>query len=259
MALGRDDVQPAEVDDLLVLGVGLALERAVDALVRLPRHPVEMVDVVEVDELVVVDELLLPLGQLFRDLIGQRLLTSHELGVAAEQDVGAAARHVGGDGDRALAAGLSDDLGFLRVVLRVEDDVADAAELQQLREPLGLLDRDRADERRAAVLLLLDDVGDDRLVLFLLRAVDRVRLFDALELAVGRDDHHVELVDLVELFGLGVGRAGHARELAVHAEVVLEGDVASVWFSRSILTLLLRLDRLVQAVAPAAARASAGP
>ena len=30
--------------------------------------------------------------------------------------------------------------------------------------------------------------------------------------------------------------------------------VASVWFSRSILTFSLRLDRLVQAVAPAAAR-----
>ena len=68
MALGRDDVQTADVDDILVLGIGLLLERGVDALVRLPRHAVEVVDVVEVDELVVVDELLLPLGQLFRDL-----------------------------------------------------------------------------------------------------------------------------------------------------------------------------------------------
>ena len=66
--LGGDDVQAAEVDDLFVLGVGLLLERGVDALVRLARHAVEMVDVVEVDELVVVDELLLALGQLFRDL-----------------------------------------------------------------------------------------------------------------------------------------------------------------------------------------------
>ena len=104
----------------------------------------------EVDELVVVDELLLALGQLLGDLVGERLLARHELGVAAEQDVGAAARHVGGDRDRALAAGLRDDLGFLRVVLRVQHDVLDAAQLEQLRQPLRLLDRHRADEHRPA-------------------------------------------------------------------------------------------------------------
>ena len=184
--------------------------------------------------------------------IRQRLLARHELGVPAEQDVGAAARHVGGDRHGALAAGLGDDLGFLRVVLGVEHDVLDAAQLQQLRQPLGLLDRDGADERRAALLLLLDDVGDDRLVLLLLRPVDRVGLFDAPQLAVGRDDHHLELVDLVELLGLGVGRAGHAGQLAVLAEVVLEGDRRQRLVLALDLDLLLGLDGLVQPVAPAA-------
>ena len=184
--------------------------------------------------------------------IRQRLLARHELGVAAEQDVGAAAGHVGGDRHRALASGLRDDLGFLRVVLGVQDDVLDAAQLQQLREPLRLLDRDRADEHRPALLLLLDDVGDDRLVLFLLGPVDRVGLFDAPQLAVGRDDHDVELVDLVELLGFGVGRAGHAGELAVLAEVVLERDRRERLVLALDLDLLLGLDRLVQPVAPAA-------
>ncbi len=129
------------------------------------RHAVEAVDVEEVDELVVVDELLFALRQLLGDLLGQRLLPRHVLGVAAEQDVGAAAGHVGGDRDVALAAGLRDDLGFLRVVLRVEHDVLDAALAQQRRQPLGLLDRHRADQRRPPGLLLLEDVVDDRLVL----------------------------------------------------------------------------------------------
>ena len=111
---------------------------------------VEAVEVVEVDEVGVVDELLLPLGQPLDDLVGQRLLARHELGVAAEQDVGAAARHVGGDRDGVLAARLRDDLGFLRVELGVEDDVLDAAQLQELRQPLRLLDRDRADQGRPA-------------------------------------------------------------------------------------------------------------
>ena len=43
-----------------------------------------------------------------------------ELGVAAEHDVGAAAGHVGGDGDGADAAGLGDDRGLTGVVLRVQ-------------------------------------------------------------------------------------------------------------------------------------------
>ena len=209
---------------------------------------------IEVDELVVVDELRFALGQLLGDLVAERLLARHELGVAAEQDVGAAARHVRGDRDRGLAARLRDDLGFLRVVLRIEDDVLDAAQLQQLREPLRLLDRDRADQHRPPLLLLLEDVGDDRVVLLALGAEDGVGLLDALQLAVGGNHHHVELVDLRELFGFRVRRAGHAGQLAVLAEVVLEGDRGERLVLALDLDLLLRFDRLVQPVAPAPPR-----
>ena len=102
--------------------------------------------------------------------------------------------------------------------------------------------------------LLLDDVGDDGVVLLALGAVDRVGLLDAEQRPVGRDDHHVELVDLGELFGLGVGRAGHARQLLVLAEVVLEGDGRERLVLALDLDLLLGLDRLVQPVAPSPSR-----
>ena len=128
-----------------------------------------------------------PLGSRSATSSAMALLARHVLGAAAEQDVGAAAGHVGGDGHGALAAGLGDDLGFLRVVLGVQHDVLDAALAQQGRQPLGLLDRHRADQRRPARLLLLEDVADDRLVLLPLGAVDEVGLLDALQRAVGRD------------------------------------------------------------------------
>jgi hypothetical protein len=58
----------------------------------------------------------------------------------------------------------------------------------------------------------------------------------------------------VELLGLGHRRAGHAGELVVEAEVVLEGDRGE----RDALALdaesFLRLDRLVEALTPAATR-----
>ena len=42
-------------------------------------------------------------------------------GIAAELDIGAAASHVRGDGDRAGYAGLGDDEGFLLMVTGVEN------------------------------------------------------------------------------------------------------------------------------------------
>ena len=50
--------------------------------------------------------------------------------VAAQLDVGAAAGHVGGDGDRAQLTGLGHDLGLLFVMLGVQDLVRDALSLQ---------------------------------------------------------------------------------------------------------------------------------
>ncbi len=44
----------------------------------------------------------------------------HELGVAAQHDIGTTACHVGGDGDGALFTGLRHDLGFALVVLGVQ-------------------------------------------------------------------------------------------------------------------------------------------
>ena len=70
---------------------------------------------------------------------------------------------------------------------------------------------------------------------------------------VGRDRHDAELVDLVELGGLGHRRTGHAGELVVEAEEVLQGDRGE----RLVLVLdlhpLLGLDRLVHALVVAAA------
>ena len=69
--LGAEDVQAANLDHLLVLGLGLATEEPVDALPVGPRHPVEVVDVEEVDELLVVDEPRLAARQLLGDLLAR--------------------------------------------------------------------------------------------------------------------------------------------------------------------------------------------
>ena len=78
-----------------------------------------------------------------------------------------------------------------------------------------------------------------------------VRAVAADHRTVGRDQVHVEVVDLRELRRLGVGRAGHARDLLVHAEEVLEGHGGERLVLAADRDPLLGLHRLVQAVGPA--------
>src|SRR5205814_5345529 len=64
----------------------------------------------------------------------QALPPREPFGVAAEQDVDAAPGHVRGHRDARQLAGLGDDLGLPRVLLRVEDLVRNAPLLEQARQ-----------------------------------------------------------------------------------------------------------------------------
>ena len=172
----------------------------------------------------------------------------------AELDVDAAAGHVRRDRDRAELARVLDDLRLARVLLRVQDVVLDALPRQQLREVLGRLDGDRADEHRLPTLAALLDVARDGRELAFLRLEDLVLLVVARHADVRRDLDDVEVVDLDELLLLRLRRTGHAAELVVETEIVLQRDRRE----RLVLLLdrdaLLRLDRLMEAL-----RSSGGP
>ena len=92
MPFGGEDVQAVERDDVFVLCVALLFEVLEDVLVGLFGDSVERVEVVEVAILLVLDEALFALGQALGNLFGEALLPGHELGVAAEQAVGAGGR-----------------------------------------------------------------------------------------------------------------------------------------------------------------------
>ena len=208
-----------------------------------------------------------------------QLLRDPHVGIAAELNVGAAARHVGGNGDRARHAGLGDDVGLLLVIARIEDGedlgglgaVVTAVERgegigigevvllparlpQHLREAFGFLDRGRADQHRLAAGLAVLQQCDDGAVFLFRRAIDLVVLVVADHRPVGRHLDDFEVVDVHELVGFGERRAGHAGQLLVHAEVVLEGDRGERLVFRLDRLMLLRLQRLVQAFRVAAAR-----
>ena len=175
------------------------------------------------------------------------------LGVAAELDVDAAARHVRRDRHGAGLAGLGDDLRLALGVLGlgVEHRVLDAVLVEDARQQLGDLDGDGADEHGLAGLVALHDLAADGVPLAVARLVDLVVLVLADHRLVRRDLDDRQLVDLHELGGLGERRAGHARELVVEAEVVLQRDRREGLVLLLDVHALLGLDRLVQALRPA--------
>src|SRR6267142_3140817 len=225
VSLGADDVQATRRDDLVVQILPLPSQSS-DAGLFLGR----------------LDILFLPQQV---DLL---------LDVAAEHDVGAAASHIGRDGDHLGASRLRDDLGLARVLFRIQHLMRQLLLLQHAGDELGVLDRCRADEHRLAAIVAVPDVGDDRLVLLARGAEHLVVPVGADHRHVGRDDDHFQAVDLLEFVGLGIRGPRHPRQLAVHAEVVLEGDRGE----RLVLALdrhvLLGFDRLMQTVRPAPAR-----
>ena len=186
-------------------------------------------------------------------LLGRDPLLDQHVGIAAELNVGAAAGHVGGDGHTARHAGLGDDLRLLLVVARIQHLMRNLVLLEQLGQDLRFLDRGGADQHRLALLARLLDERDDGAIFLLRRAIDLVVLVVADHVHVGRHLDHVEAVNVHELVGLGGGGAGHAGELAVEAEIVLEGDGGERLVLGLDAHMLLGLEGLVQSfgIAPA--------
>ena len=79
-------------------------------------------------------------------------------------------------------------------------------------------------------------------------------MVDALAGAVGGDGDHIQVVDGLEFRGLGGGGAGHAGQLLVHPEVVLDGDGGQGLGFPLDLHVLLGLQGLVETLGEAAPR-----
>ena len=197
--------------------------------------------------------------QFLAEVLFPHLGLCHILGVAAQHNISTTACHIGGDGDRALLAGLCDDLSLSLVVLGVQHIEIAGILLQHLGESLALLDADRTHQNRLTILMALHDLLDDRVVLAVDGLVDGVRVVLADVGTVGGDGDDVQAINFGELGGLRLGCAGHTGQLLVHTEVVLEGDGGQRLALGGDLHALLGLDGLMQTlVVPAADHQTAG-
>src|SRR5271155_117773 len=257
VAFGAQNVQAADGGDLVVLFISLRFVAAECFGPLVSRDGVFIAVVVENRNRAVflrTLNLALSHAQLLGDSFLHHLLLGHEFGIATEQNVGTAARHVGSDGDHALAAGLGHKFSFALVEFGVQYNVLlEAFLLQQIRKPLGFFYRCGAHQYGLAFLgQLLNLVGDGK-VFFLLRTKNDVGILQPQHLLVGGNDGHFQLINFVKLGCFRFRSAGHARELLEHAEVILEGDGGERLVLALDLDAFLGLDRLVKAVRPASA------
>ena len=143
--------------------------------------------------------------------------------IAAQDDVGAPPGHVGGDGHRAGPPGLGDDFRLPLVHLGVQHAVLDFPLLEKRRELFGSFNGCRAHQHGRAPREALGDFLGYGVELLVGGEEHQVVQVAAHHGQVGGHHHHIQAVDLAELEGFGVRRAGHAAQLAVQAKVVLEG------------------------------------
>ena len=90
--------------------------------------------------------------------------------------------------------------------------------------------------------------------LFFLSQVDQIVVIDSLDGLVGWNNNHVQAVDLAKFKRLGVRGTGHAGELVVKTEIILEsGGCQGLTLCLNANTFL-GFNRLVQTFTPATAR-----
>ena len=115
------------------------------------------------------------------------IIVGHGLGIAAEQDVGTTAGHVGRDGHGTLATRLCNDLGLTLMVLGIQNLMVDAALGEDGRQALRAIDRRGAHQAGLTRGVALGHVIGHRSELGVNRLIDEVVVVPADHGAVGRD------------------------------------------------------------------------
>ena len=182
------------------------------------------------------------------------LLPVRAVGVAAPQyDVGSPTRHVSGDGYPADSAGLRNDRRFVFVVLGIQDLMRHSPAVQPFTELFRRLNGSGAYQHRSSRVVHFHNIFYHGAPPRLAGLKDQVWMPLPHHGKVGGHHRDFQLVYLVKLVCLGGGGSGHARQFAVHTEVVLQGNGGVGDALPLDLYPLLSLNSLVQAVGPAAA------
>ena len=176
------------------------------------------------------------------------LALCQKLRVSAKQNIGTAARHVGGNGDISEFACLCYDLRFLGVIFGVQYLVLNAPSPKHIAQHLGLFDADRTDKYGLAGCMSGYDLVHNSGKLALFSGENAVVEIDPCKGSIRWNLHNIEPIDTDEFVLLGFCGTRHAGKLAVHSKVILIGYCRKGLILVLDLDVLLCLQSLVQAL-----------
>ena len=140
-------------------------------------------------------------------------------------NVGTTTCHVCGNGHGSQSvgrlSGLCHDRSFFLVLLGIKHFVVYLAHVEHLAKQLGYFNRRRTNEHRATLLAQVFNLVDNGSIFLSCRFVHTVVHVVTCDGAVGRNFHHVKLVDVPEFASFGRCRTSHTSQFVVHTEVVL--------------------------------------
>ena len=164
-------------------------------------------------------------------------------------DVGSASRHVCGNGYSPFLACFSHNFRFTIVLFGVEHIVDNFSCPKHSRQSLRDLDACCADKHRLPFVLQLLNLQSNGIVLFTSGLVDKIFSVLPHNAGIRRNDNNIKFVDFIKLRRFGFCSTGHASELFIEAEKVLDGDRRHGLRLALNLHILLCFDSLVQTVA----------
>ena len=170
----------------------------------------------------------------------------------AQLNIRAATCHIRCNCHRTRLTRQGHDFSFLRVVLRVQHVVRNPCHTQHTAQDFRRIDRHGTQEHRLTAIMGSAHFIDDGAILFTLGLVNQVIAIHTTHGAVGRNRHHVQVVDVIKFSGFGFCRTGHTGQLRVEAEVVLNRNGGQGLRFAFDIHAFLRFHRLMQAFAPTA-------
>ena len=174
--------------------------------------------------------------------------TARRSRLLVQLDIRTTTRHVGGDGNCAVNAGVRHDLRLQLVELGVQHLMLQTVSLKDGGKLFRSVDIDRAHQNGLSLGVRLLYRMKNSLEFFFSCFIDSVLLIDTCHRLIRGDRYHIHAVNVTELLFLRERRTCHARFFLKFIKEILESNVGERLALPLHLHMLLRLNRLMQTV-----------
>ena len=162
-------------------------------------------------------------------------------------NIGTTACHVGSNGYSTVLACMRNNLSLFFMVLRIQHVMRNVAAFEHSAQLFGLSNGSSTNQYRTAGLMAFFNLVDCCLVFGNTCFIDNIRIVNTDHRLIGRYNNNRQIINLLELLLLSLSGTGHAGELFVHTEVVLEGNSCQCLAFAFYLYAFLSFDSLMQA------------